>query len=55
MKLDKVKLISMIAMGIGFIGTVISNKADEMAREQMRDEMRDEIKDEVLTELKGDE
>nr|DAL27815.1 MAG TPA_asm: hypothetical protein [Caudoviricetes sp.] len=51
MKLDKVKLISMIAMGIGFIGTVISNKADEMAREQMRDE----IKDEVLTELKGDE
>ena len=51
MKLDKAKLISMIAMGIGFIGTVFSNKADEMAREQMRDE----IKDEVLTELKGDE
>lgn len=51
MKLDKVKLISMIAMGIGFIGTVVSNKADEMAREQMRDE----IKDEVLSELKGDE
>lgn len=50
MKFDKVKLVSMVAMGVGFIGTIIANRADEMARDQMRDE----IKEEVLSELKGD-
>ena len=51
MKFDKVRIISMIAMAVGFAGSLIANKADELAREQMRDE----IKDEVLSEIRGDE
>lgn len=45
--MSKAKLVAAIAMIIGGIGTLISNKAEDLAR----DEMKAELKEELLNEL----
>lgn len=47
MKIDKVKINSGIALLIGFIGSAVANRADELAR----DEMKKEIEEDVLKKL----
>lgn len=47
MKGNKAKILAGVALVIGFIGTLLANKSDEMARE----EMKAELKDEILNEL----
>lgn len=46
-KPSKAQIVGAIAMIIGFIGTQIGNKSDDMAR----DEMKAELKEEILSEL----
>lgn len=46
-KPSKAQVVGAIAMIIGFIGTQIANKSDDMAR----DEMKAELKEEILSEL----
>lgn len=46
--MSKAKLIATIAMIVGGIGALISDKADGLAR----DEMKAELKEELLNELK---
>lgn len=46
--MSKAKLVAAIAMIIGGIGALISDKAEDLAR----DEMKAELKEELLNELK---
>ena len=47
MKRSKAEILSVLALIIGGIGTLVAHKSDEVAR----DELKAELKDEILNEL----
>lgn len=48
MKFDATKILTLAALGLGLIGSMLTDKADGLAR----DKMKSELKEEILSELK---
>lgn len=44
--MNKLKIVSLVVMGLGIVGNILSNYADSIAREDM--------KKEILNELRGE-
>lgn len=41
--MNKLKVVSLVVMGLGIIGNILSNYADSIAREDMKKEILDEL------------
>lgn len=48
MKIDKVKILTLVALGLGFLGTIIENSANDLTMSNMKKE----LKEEILSEMK---
>lgn len=51
MKLEKTKILTFAALGLGLLGSILTDRADDIARGKMKEELKEEILSEIK---KGD-